>query len=141
VAIILFDANKRSTFEKAELWITEMEKCGAPIKLLIGNKIDLANDKKTDQVTKIEALGLARKYGMEYFEVCSVGEATLMQVFDHMLSQLVALIPTPLAIEALQEKGIVLGKKVTQNSKMKIALAENYLKEKGVGGEMKAIAQ
>ncbi len=54
-----------------------------------------------------------------------------MQAFDHMLSSLTALIPNPLVIEALQEKGIVLGKKITQNSKMKIALAENYLKEKG----------
>ncbi len=61
----------------------------------------------------------------------SVGEATLMQVFDHMLSTVVGLLPSPLSIEALQEKGIVLGKRITQNSKMKIALAENYLKEKG----------
>ena len=137
VAIIMFDATRRSTFEKSELWIAEMEKCGAPIKLLIGNKIDQANEKKGDQVSKIEALGLARKYGMEYFEVCSVGEATLMQVFDHMLSGLVGLIPNPLAIEGLQEKGVVLGRKVTQNNKMKIALAENYLKEKGLPAEAK----
>ena len=48
-----------------------MEKCAIPIKLLLGNKIDLANEKKGggEQITKIEALGLARKYGMEYFEV------------------------------------------------------------------------
>ena len=71
VAIILFDSTRRSTFEKAELWIAEMEKCAIPIKILLGNKIDLANEKKSgeDQITKIEALGLARKYGMEYFEV------------------------------------------------------------------------
>ena len=70
----------------------------------------------------------------------SVGEATLMQVFDHVLSSVTGLIPNPLAIEALQEKGIVLGKKVTQNSKMKIALAENYLKEKGASADPKSPA-
>lgn len=48
-----------------------MEKCAVPIKILLGNKIDLANEKKagTDNITKIEALGLAKKYGMEYFEI------------------------------------------------------------------------
>ena len=45
-----------------------MEKCAIPIKILLGNKVDLANEKKSEQITKIEALGLARKYGMEYFE-------------------------------------------------------------------------
>ena len=62
-----------------------------------------------------------------------------MQIFDYMLSSITALIPNPLAIEALQEKGIVLGKKITQNPKMKIALAENYLKEKS-SAEAKATA-
>ena len=29
-------------------------------------------------VTKVEAIALARKYGMEYFETCSVGEASIV---------------------------------------------------------------
>ena len=48
----------------------ECEKCDTPIKILVGNKIDLVMTKKNliNPVTKVEALGLARKYGMEYFE-------------------------------------------------------------------------
>jgi len=129
----MFDLSRRSTFERAELWITEIEKCSAPIKFLIGNKLDLANEKKGEQVTKAEAIGLARKHGMEYLEACSVGEASLMQVFEQILGGVVSMIPEPLIIEGLMDKGIVLGKKITQNPKMKILLAENYLKEKAAG--------
>ncbi len=70
VAIIMFDSTRRSSFEKSELWIAEVEKCYIPIKILIGNKIDIATEKKgsADQITKVEALGMAKKYGMEYFE-------------------------------------------------------------------------
>ena len=64
----MFDATRRSSFERAELWITEVEKCSPPLKLLIGNKIDLANERKGEQITKVEAVGMARKHGMEYFE-------------------------------------------------------------------------
>ena len=52
--------------------------------------IDLAQGPNTQQknkagaaasnnpVTKVEAIALARKYGMEYFETCSVGEASIV---------------------------------------------------------------
>lgn len=46
-------------------------------------------------VTKVEAVNLARKYGMEYFESCSIGEASIVQVFDHLFNSLLALIPNP----------------------------------------------
>ena len=45
------------------------------------------------------------------------------------------MIPNPLTIEGLMDKGIVLGKRITQNPKMKIMLAENYLKEKAAAGD------
>ena len=53
---------------------------------MVGNKIDLIqggpNKKQSAQVvnpvTKIEAVNLARKYGMEYFESCSIGEASIV---------------------------------------------------------------
>ena len=47
---------------------------------MVGNKIDLSMTKKNliNPVTKVEAIALARKYGMEYFETCSVGEASIV---------------------------------------------------------------
>ena len=39
VTIFLFDVTRRSTFEKVEQWINEIEQCDSPIKILIGNKV------------------------------------------------------------------------------------------------------
>lgn len=53
-----------------------------PIKILVGNMIDLASGpnstKNKNPVSKVEAIALARKYGMEYFETCSIGEASIV---------------------------------------------------------------
>ena len=86
----MFNITKRSSFEKIEQWINECDRCDVPIKILVGNMIDLAQGPNTQQknkagaaasnnpVTKVEAIALARKYGMEYFETCSVGEASIV---------------------------------------------------------------
>ena len=40
--IYLFDVTKRPTFERIEQWIIECERaCEIPIKILVGNKIDI----------------------------------------------------------------------------------------------------
>ena len=119
--IYLFDVTKRPTFERIEQWITECERaCEIPIKILVGNKIDILQQgpkaqvgKKanlvSNPVTKVEAINLARKYGMEYFETCSIGEASIVQVFDHLFNSLLALIPNPPDPEQLLGKNVVLG--------------------------------
>lgn len=75
-------------------------------------------------VTKVEAIALGRKYGMEYFETCSVGEASIVQVFDHLFNSLLALIPNPPDPEQLMGKNVVLGKRVLNDVKFKLSLAE-----------------
>jgi len=122
--IYLFDLNKRQSFEHIEQWINECEQGGeAPIKILIGNKADLLQNKKP-LVNKVEAMNLARKYGMEYFETSSIGEASIVQVFDHLFNSLLALIPNPPDPEQLLGKNIVLGSRVLNDIKFKLALAE-----------------
>ena len=78
--LFLFDTVKRITFENVEKWINDIEKCDIPIRILVGNKIDIAMTKKNliNPVSKTEALNMAMKYGMEYFETCSVGEASIV---------------------------------------------------------------
>lgn len=138
--IYLFDVTKRPTFERIEQWITECERaCEIPIKILVGNKIDIMQasqgmgggqtaTKKAQQVinpvAKNEAINMARKYGMEYFETCSVGEASIVQVFDHLFNSLLALIPNPPDPEQLLGKNVVLGSKVLNDVKFKLSLAE-----------------
>ena len=134
--IYLFDVTKRPTFERIEQWITECERaCEIPIKILVGNKIDILQQgpkaqpgKKanlvSNPVTKVEAINLARKYGMEYFETCSIGEASIVQVFDHLFNSLLALIPNPPDPEQLLGKNVVLGQRVLNDVKFKLSLAE-----------------
>jgi len=75
-------------------------------------------------VNKVEAMNLARKYGMEYFETSSIGEASIVQVFDHLFNSLLALIPNPPDPEQLLGKNVVLGSRVLNDIKFKLALAE-----------------
>lgn len=75
-------------------------------------------------VTKTEGLGLAKKYGMEYFETSSIGEGTVSLVFDHLFNSLLGLIPNPPDPEALMGKNVVLGNRVCNDIKFKMALAD-----------------
>lgn len=45
----------------------ESGKCEIPVRILVGNRVDLYTNTK-GAVTKSEAIGLAKKYGIEYFE-------------------------------------------------------------------------
>lgn len=75
-------------------------------------------------VTRVEAVNLARKYGMEYFDTCSIGEASIVGVFDHLFNSLLALIPNPPDPEQLLGKNVVLGSRVLNDVKFKLSLAE-----------------
>ena len=119
--LFMFNITKRSSFEKVEQWINECDRCEVPIKILVGNMIDLASGPNAQKnksgaaggsnspVTKVEAIALARKYGMEYFETCSIGEASIVQVFDHLFNSLLALVPNPPDPSLLLGKNVVLG--------------------------------
>ena len=40
--LFMFNITKRSSFEKIEQWINECDRCDVPIKILVGNMVDLA---------------------------------------------------------------------------------------------------
>ncbi|CAD8104014.1 unnamed protein product [Paramecium sonneborni] len=122
-AIYMFDVSKRQTFEKIEHWITENEKTEIPVKVLIGNKIDLYASNKGG-VSKSEAIGMARKYGMEYFEVCSIGDTSIAPVFDYLFSTIIGQIPNPPTPLSLMGKGILIGKRLLNSSKYQLALCD-----------------
>ena len=41
--LFMFNITKRNSFEKVEQWINECERCDVPIKILVGNMVDLAS--------------------------------------------------------------------------------------------------
>ena len=78
----------------------------------------------TSPVTKVEALGLAKKYNMEYFETSSIGEASIVEVFNFLFTNLLQLIPNPPDPETVMGKNIVIGKIVLNDIQFKMALAD-----------------
>lgn len=79
----MFNITKRNSFINIEKWIQECQSCDTPIRILVGNMIDLTTNPKNQKnlnnpVSKVEAIALARKYDMEYFETCSIGESNIV---------------------------------------------------------------
>jgi len=62
----IYSVTKKQSFENVEKWIQINEKANPPIKILIGNKVDLYSTTK-NAIQKADAVALAKKYGMEYF--------------------------------------------------------------------------
>lgn len=99
------------------------EKANPPIKLLVGNKVDLYSTSK-NTVSKADAIGMAKKYGMEYFETCSIGDSSITPVFDYLFTTITGTIPNPPTPQSLVGKGILLGKKLINSPKYHLALCE-----------------
>lgn len=79
----MFNVTKRNSFINIEKWIQECASCDTPVRILVGNMVDLLNNPKNQKnlinpVSKVEAIALARKYDMEYFETCSIGESNIV---------------------------------------------------------------
>jgi len=91
--------------------------------VLVGNKMDLASNSK-NAISKSEAISLARKYGMEYFEACALGETSIAPIYDFAFSSIVNSIPNPPNPLQLMGKGIVLGKRLITSSKYQLALCD-----------------
>ena len=75
------------------------------------------NSNSSNYVTKSESVGLARKYGMEYFEISCIGDSSIAPAYDHMFSSIVNSIPNPPAPSSLIGKGIILGKRLLNSNK------------------------
>ena len=122
-AIYMFDVTKRQSLENVEKWIQINEKASPPIKMLVGNKVDLYSTTK-NTVSKAEAQSLAKKHGMEYFETCSIGDSSITPIFDYLFTTITASIPNPPTPQSLVGKGILLGKKLINSPKYHLALCE-----------------
>jgi Ras-related protein Rab-2A len=66
-ALLVFDVTRRETFEHVQMWLDDaLTNCHTPLTaMLVGNKIDLANQRT---VTREEAEEFAKKKGITYIE-------------------------------------------------------------------------
>lgn len=76
---IVFDVTRPETFDHIEDWYNEAIASVPDITLiLIGNKIDLINERK---ITSEQALALADKYQIKYLETCALNKDIVDEAF------------------------------------------------------------
>lgn len=89
--ILVYDVNRRDTFDGLKLWLEEVDQytAGASlndvIKVLAGNKIDI----KKDQVTLEEAEKFASENGMLSFRTSAKTKEGIDNVFTELLNKII----------------------------------------------------
>ena len=84
--LIVYAVNDRTSFEKIEEWLKEVEEKKntnnkVPL-VLIGNKIDLENERV---VSKEEGEKLAEKYNIEFFECSAKNGTNVNEAFQYLV--------------------------------------------------------
>lgn len=120
-AIYIFDMSKKSSLEKVSTWITETDQCEIPIRYLVGTKLDQYDASKTG-ADRNQGKELANKFGLQYFEVSSVTEGGLNELFQNIFTSMKNLIPNPPKPENLLGRGVVLGKKLLTSQKYQLVV-------------------
>ena len=88
--LIVYAVNDRTSFEKIEEWLKEVEEKKntnnkVPL-VLIGNKIDLENERV---VSKEEGEKLAEKYNIEFFECSAKKGINVNEAFQYLIDSCV----------------------------------------------------
>lgn len=87
VFIIVFAVTEKSTLENAlEKWLPELDikNQGAP-KIIVGNKIDLRNEKNPKSISKSEAETMISKKKCKYIECSALTQEGLKNVFEEAI--------------------------------------------------------
>jgi len=118
-AIFVFDLTKKSSLEKIESWITETNQCEIPTRYLVGSKLDQFDASKQG-IDRNLGREIANKHNLQYFEVSSIAEGGLNELFQNLFTSMKNLIPNPPKPESLLGKGVVLGKKLLTSQKYQL---------------------
>ena len=110
--LIAFDVTNRESFENVKNWVDSIENYAKEDiqKVLIGNKIDLTEQRK---VTKQEAQNLADDHDIPYFETSAKLDQNVSEVMQFMMSQVYE---TSQKVSAKREEEVVRGSKLIPNA-------------------------
>jgi len=85
-AMVVFNVDKRETFDDIDFWISKMKELSGDIPfILVGNKIDL-EDKR--EVSTKEIIDKAEKYGVKYFETSAKFNESVDTAFEDLSIQI-----------------------------------------------------
>jgi len=129
--IVMFDTTKSSSFERAQSILENIEVCNIPIKILIGNKVDLLTTKKNiTPVIQQDAELLAKNFGCEYFPCNSLLEVSTNEIFTTLMKLITNVIGENMDLQNLVGKNISVGKRVFVHPTFQKNLKENsYFKD------------
>ena len=79
--LLLYDVTNRDSFKNLESWLIEIEKNAKEkvLKILIGNKCDLTDDR---EITSDEGKAFALRNGMEFMETSAKMNTNVSEVFE-----------------------------------------------------------
>ncbi|KAM3139288.1 hypothetical protein pb186bvf_008508 [Paramecium bursaria] len=85
-ALLVYDISRRESFQNAISWINEIRNYGNEkmVICLVGNKLDLEDNR---QVSEEEGKELAKRFGMQFFEVSAKLNQNVDQVFTRISEQ------------------------------------------------------
>ena len=85
--MLVYDITDVKSFHAIEDWLSEVDKLASPnvIKLLIGNKADLAGQR---QVPYEEGLALAKRCGMNFMETSAKSATNVQESFRAMTQEI-----------------------------------------------------
>ncbi len=81
--MIVYDVTDEESFKSVETWLAEVDKLasGNVVKLLIGNKADLAGQRK---ITYEQGLDMAKRWGMEFMETSAKSCTNVQECFKKL---------------------------------------------------------
>ncbi len=88
--IIAFDLTQRKSFENVRTWIDSIYRTAPDAtlpKVLVGNKVDLADGQEKRAVLKSEALKIANEHGIQYFETSAKENFNIKEVMQFIIGE------------------------------------------------------
>jgi Ras-related protein Rab-1A len=85
--MVVYDLTDPESFKSVEMWMGEIDKFAAAgvSKLLIGNKLDMAADRK---VSTEEGAALAKKYNIKFLETSAKSSTNVLDAFKTMTEEM-----------------------------------------------------